>query len=70
MLSELSDVLFLRRYYITKMSNKFWTLLVWRLPKPLIRWATVRAIVHATSGEYSNTVVPDVTAMDTLKRWD
>lgn len=43
--------------------------LAWRLPKPLVYWATLRLIAHATQGRYSNQVVPDLSAMDALKRW-
>jgi len=41
-----------------------------RLPRWLVRWAAVRLIAHATTGQFSSTVVPDLTAMDALKRWD
>jgi hypothetical protein len=32
-------------------------------------WAAVRLGAHATQGEYSNTVVPELTFVDALKRW-
>ena len=41
-----------------------------QLPKWLVKWAAVRLIAHATTGEYSPTVVPQLTAMDALKRWE
>jgi hypothetical protein len=44
--------------------------LVWMLPRWVIRWAVVRAIAHATTGEWSNQVVPELTAMDAMQRWD
>jgi len=43
--------------------------LVWRLPRWLIKWASVRLMANATQGQYSNTIVPELTAMDALKRW-
>jgi len=41
-----------------------------RLPKRLVYWCAIRLFVHATTGEYSNQVVPDLNAMDALKRWE
>jgi hypothetical protein len=65
----LFDLWVLRSYYIRKLSDKFWLWLVWKLPKPLVMWSTVRVVAHATSGEYGDTSAPDITAMDALKRW-
>lgn len=42
----------------------------WRLPKALVMWCALRVIAYATQGQYGNTVVPDLTAMDALKRWE
>lgn len=39
------------------------------LPNWLVYWAGVRMITHATTGEHSAQVVPELTAMDALKRW-
>ena len=50
--------------------NKVWTWIAWRLPKKLVYWATIRLISHATVGEYSNQVVPDLNAIDALNRWE
>ena len=44
--------------------------LAFKLPKRLVYWAAIRLIAHATCGRYSATVVPDLTAMDALRRWD
>ena len=52
------------------MSERFWNLLALRLPEKLVYWATIRLIVYATTGEYSNTVVPKLTAMNALSRWE
>lgn len=65
----LFDLWVLRSYYIRKLSDKFWLWLVWKLPKPLVMWSTVRVVAHATSGEYGDISAPDITAMDALKRW-
>jgi len=50
--------------------EKIWMWIAFRLPKPLVMWASIRMIAHATQGEYSSQVVPELTAMDALKRWE
>lgn len=51
------------------MKEKFWLFLAWRLPRPLVMWTAIRLGVHATQGEYSSTIVPDLLFMDAIKRW-
>lgn len=51
------------------MGEKFWRWLAWRLPRRLVMWATIRLVGHATTGRYSSQVVPELTAMDALRRW-
>ena len=51
-------------------SEKFWLWFVWLLPKNLIMWATIRLLSHATTGKYGDTIVPELTAMEALKRWE
>lgn len=55
---------------MSHMKERFWMWLAWKLPKPLVNWATVRLFAHATTGQYGHTVVPELTAMDALKRWE
>lgn len=40
------------------------------LPKRIVMWAAVRVGAHATTGEYSNKVVPEMTFLEALQRWD
>lgn len=47
-----------------------WKWLAWRLPKRLVYWAAIRLIAFATQGSYSNQIVPDLGAMEALKRWE
>jgi hypothetical protein len=47
---------------------KMW--LVWKLPRGVCAWATIRVMSHATTGEWRNQHVPELTAMDALQRWD
>ncbi len=45
----------------------------WHLPKRAAMWAAVRVVAHATQGPrgiYGDTVVPNLTAMEALRRWD
>lgn len=57
-------------YWWSEKKDKLQMWLAWRLPKWLVKWAAVRLMVHATTGEYGSTVVTELTAMDALKRWD
>ena len=43
--------------------------IAWKLPTSVVMWATYRAIAHATTGEYSKQIVPDLSAMDAVARW-
>lgn len=55
---------------VNKVREKFVLWLAWKLPRYLVMWCTIRVFAHATTGEYSNTVVPELSAMDALKRWE
>ncbi len=50
--------------------RKLYIFIAWMLPKELVKWCAVRLFAHATVGEYKNTIVPELTAMDALKRWE
>jgi len=52
------------------MKEKFYLWFVWKLPKKLVRWCTIRVGANATTGKYSNQNVPRLTFMDALKRWE
>ena len=53
-----------------QMIDKFCMWLAWKLPKRLVYFCAIRVDAHATTNEYSNQIVPDLTAMDALKRWE
>lgn len=57
------------RYQATKLRDKIIRAIVWKLPKRVVMWAAVRVMAHATTGEYSNQIVPELSALDALKRW-
>ena len=38
--------------------------------KRIVMWAAFRVIAYATQGKYGMTIVPELTAMDAMKRWE
>lgn len=44
--------------------------LVWHLPRTVVHWAYIRVAAHATTGQFSGTVVPELSMMDALQRWE
>ncbi len=40
------------------------------MPRWLVYWCSIRLIANATTGEHSSQIVPDLGAMDALKRWE
>lgn len=44
--------------------------IAWLMPKWLVYFCTIRLGAFATTGKYGNTVVPELTFMDALKRWE
>ena len=42
----------------------------WLLPRRVVTWCYVRVGAHATTGKYGNTIVPELSMMDALGRWD
>lgn len=53
-----------------KRIDKFFLWLAYRLPARLAMWATVRVVCYGTTGKYENQVVPDLTVMDALSRYE
>lgn len=52
------------------MADKIWMWIAWHLPKRLVYWCAIRVDAHATTGDYGSQNVPDLLAMDALKRWE
>jgi hypothetical protein len=42
----------------------------WLAPRWLVRWCGVRMGAHATTGRFGDQVVPELTMMDALTRWE
>lgn len=57
------------RYEAGKIRERALVAIAWHLPKSVAMWAYIRVGAHATTGEYSNTVVPEITMMEALERW-
>lgn len=58
------------KYEMEKAVLKLQMWVAWHLPKGVVMWCSVRLMAHATQGKYGSTVVPSLTAMDALKRWE
>lgn len=52
------------------MYEKFCQWLAWKLPKKVVYWCAIRLFAHATTNEYSSQNVPELLAIEALKRWD
>ena len=52
------------------MKEKLCIWLAWKLPRGLVYWCAIRLMAHATTGDYGHVIVPELLAMDALKRWD
>jgi hypothetical protein len=50
--------------------DKIFQYIARHLSKRLVYFCTIRLIAHATTGKFGNQVVPDLTAMDALSRWE
>ena len=52
------------------MKEKIVLWIAWHLPKTLVMWCGFRIGAHATQGEYGTTIVPELSFMDAMKRWE
>jgi len=53
-----------------KMLDKLWQAIAWRVPARLAAWCAYRIIAYATGRLYGDTIVPEVTAMEVMRRWE
>ncbi len=58
------------KYTAHNLWEKLLMAIAWSMPKKLVYWCSIRLMAHATVGQYSNQIVPELTAIDALKRWD
>lgn len=57
-------------YWKVGLWNAFCMRVAWCLPRNVVYWCAVRVGCHATQGVHSYQIVPELTFMDALKRWD
>jgi hypothetical protein len=43
--------------------------IVWRLPRWVAYWSTIRVAANATTGPYASTETPTLTVTEALRRW-
>lgn len=55
---------------IERLIEKFTQWLAWRLPRRLVYWCAIRVMANATTGQYADTIVPELTAVESLRRFD
>ena len=44
--------------------------IAWHMPKWLVKWCAVRLGANAIQGKYSSQIIPELTFMNALKRWE
>ena len=66
----MSEAMIEMRYQMRKFTERVQMKIAWSLPHWLVRWATIHCVAHATTGKYGDTVVPELTAMEAVGRWD
>jgi hypothetical protein len=69
---QISNALYPVRYHARRQYRKQREWLLWRLaklvPRPVRYWVLIQAGAVATTGEYGDTVVPDLRFMEALER--
>ena len=53
-----------------QMLEKFMFWLAWKMPKSLVYFCAIRVGAHATTNKYADTVVPELTLVDAIERWE
>ena len=53
-----------------RFTERFFRWVAWKLPRQLVYWCAIRLLAHVTSGYWSKTVVPELTAVDALQRFE
>lgn len=57
-------------YQFPKLRDDLVRVIVWHMPKRIIYWAAIRLMSHASTGKYSDSVVPNITIIEALDRWE
>ena len=56
-------------WYIKRPMGKLPYWIAARMPRWLVYHCAIRLMVNATGSKYPNQIVPELTAIDALKRW-
>jgi hypothetical protein len=59
-----------RRYLAKRKWEAVVRWIAWHLPRTLVMWCYFRVAAHATTGRFGSTVVPELSMMDAIQRWD
>ena len=55
---------------IDRLKERIAIKIAWMLPRRLVMWCAFRVGANATQGPHSNQIVPDLTFMDAMDRWN
>ena len=53
-----------------ELKEKWWTWIVWLLPRNLIYWSAIRLMAHASTGAWGDEHPDDISIMKALARWE
>ena len=66
-MSKVSELIY---WHIKRPLGKFPQWVAFRMPRWLVYYCAIRLIANATGGEHQKQVVPDLSAMTALQRWE
>lgn len=52
------------------MYERFCEWIAWHLPRHVVYFCLIRGWAHATTGQYSDTVVPEIAMDEVIRRWE
>ena len=58
------------KYEWEKLKDKIIIAIAWKMPRRLVTHCYARVAAHAVQGKYSGTVVPELSMIEALKRWN
>jgi hypothetical protein len=53
-----------------RIKERMYIWIAYRLPRDLVKWCAIRVMAYACDGEWRDQIVPELTAMDALGRWN
>jgi hypothetical protein len=57
------------KYHFQKLSTDVFFLIAKFLPKSVVLYCAIYVMSYSTTGKYSNTIVPELSGMDAIKRF-